>query len=248
MRSRLFLGLMALSLITADLGAQRRGGTTTGGRVRPDRPAEKPKMAPGIHDNRYFIRSYASSRFSIEQYPMLSYLQANGLLAEGLATDYVTFGDGTHLAFRVTPSLALTTDFTSSFIGGPFGFGSTEFGARVKPLASGRFLPFFDARYGWSYANGVAGPGGGFPFVVMYAALNRDDAIANGMGHGTALGAGVETRVSERVSLTTELSHARFAMSGRDFDSQRFDYTTRTTRLTVGVRYTHGNWYDAPRP
>jgi hypothetical protein len=248
MRSRLFLGLMALSIITADLGAQRRGGTMVGGRTRPDRPAEKPKMAPGIHDNRYFLRSYAYSRFSIEQYPMLSYLQANGLVADGIPTDYVTFGDGTHLAFRVTPSLALTTDLTSSFIGGPLGFGSMEFGTRLKPWASGRVLPFIDARYGWSYANRVSGPGGGFPFVVVYHAVSRDDAIANGSGRGTALGAGVETRVSERVSLTTAVTHARFAMSGRDIDFNRFAYTTRATRLTLGVRYNHGRWYDAPRP
>jgi hypothetical protein len=239
---------VALSLITADAGAQRRGGMLVGGRSSPDRPAEKPKMAPGIHDNRFFIQSYRFSRFSVEQYPMLSYLQANGLVADGIATSYVTFGDGTHLAFRVTPSLALTTDFTSSFIGGPFGVGSSEFGARLKPWASGRVLPFVDARVGWSYANRVAGPGGGFPFVVVYHAMSRDDALANGSGRGTAVGAGVETRMSERVSLTTAVSHARFAMSGRGTDFERFAYTTRATRLTVGVRYTHGRWYQAPRP
>jgi opacity protein-like surface antigen len=248
MRSRLFLGLMALSLITADLGAQRRVGILGSGRARPDRPAEKPKMAPGIHDNRYFIRSYAYSRFSVEQYPMLSYLQANGLVADGIPTNYVTFGDGTHLAFRVAPSLAVTTDFTSSFIGGPFGVGSMEFGARLKPWVSGRVLPFIDARYGWSYANSMSGPSGGIPFVALYSAVSPDNGIANGTGRGTALGVGLETRVSERVSLTSAVSHARFAMSGRNIDFQRFDYTMRTTRLTLGARYTYGRWYDAPRP
>ena len=48
----------------------------------PDRPAEKPPQAPGIHDVRLYNR-YKLSRFSLESSPMLSYMQTTGFVAEG---------------------------------------------------------------------------------------------------------------------------------------------------------------------
>jgi hypothetical protein len=239
---RLTLALVALSLPAASLAAQRVGIRPGRG---PDRPAEKPPQAPGIHDARLYNR-YLLSRFSLESSPMLSYIQATGMLAENIPANYWSFGDATQLSFRATPSVFLTSSFTSTAAGGPFSLASADLGLRVKPWTSPRFSPFAEARMSWAYTSGIGLPSTIVPLSFLYRTMYTD--FANGHGRGGVFGLGVDTRLSARFWMTTALSRARYNMEGVNLTtSNRWDYTTNATRLTVGFRYNHGRWFDAPR-
>jgi hypothetical protein len=241
MRHRLILGLMALT-IPAALSAQI--SIPILGRRGPDRPAEKPPQAPGIHDVRLYNR-YALSRFSLETSPMLSYLQTSGFVAAGIPANYVTFGDATQLSFRAAPSLSVITAFTSSAFGGPFALGTGEFGLRLKPWTAPRIAVFADARMSWAYTTGMQLPSGAVPVAFVYRSM-YNDSFVTGTGRGATLGFGVDTRITERYSVMTTVAHTRFDMRGGNLRSdQRWDYTTDATRLLVGFRYNHGRWLDA---
>ena len=240
---RLTLALVALSLPAASLAAQRGMKIPTIGRT-PDRPADKPPQAPGIHDVRLYNR-YKLSRFSLESSPMLTYMQTNGFLAEGIPQNNWTFGDATQLSYRVSPSAFLTTAFTSSSVGGPFQLGTAEIGGRIKPLAAPRFAPFVEARYSWAYTSNTTMPSSAVPVVfVMEGAGNN---FSTSRGRGALFGVGVDTRINARYSITTSLSRSHYAMRGNDITrSASWNYVNDATRLLVGLRYNHGRWFDAP--
>jgi hypothetical protein len=245
MRNRLTLALLALALPAADLAAQRIMLPRIGPGPRPDAAAEKPPQAPGIPDALAYSR-YRLSRFSLEQYPMLQYLQTTGFIAAGIPANYMTLGDGTHLGYRIAPSLSLTLDMTSTVFGGPFNMGTADLGFRVKPWTSPRFTPFADARMSWAYTN----TGGGFgsttvPVVFMARSMYGD--FTTGGGKGGFLGVGVETRIRPQFTLTTALLATRYSMTARNFTNRSdHEYTSDVTRLTIGLRYNHGRWLDAP--
>lgn len=240
---RLTLALVALSLPAASLAAQRGMKIPTLGRT-PDRPAEKPPQAPGIHDVRLYNR-YKLSRFSLESSPMLSYMQTTGFVAEGVPTDYWTFGDATQLSYRMSPSVFLTSAFTSSSIGGPFQLGTAEFGTRIKPMPGPRFSPFVEARYSWAYTSGTAMPSSAVP--VVFVMEGRGDNFSTGHGRGALFGFGVDTRITARYSVTTALSRTHYEMHGQDISRMAsWNYVNDATRLLVGLRYNHGHWYGAP--
>jgi hypothetical protein len=241
---RLTLALVALTLPAANLAAQRIIGIGAGRGKTPERPADKPPQAPGIHDVRLYNR-YLVSRFALETSPMLSYMQTTGFVAENIPANYWSLGDATQLSFRAAPSLMLTTGFTSSILGGPFSLSSAEVGTRVKPWASARFAPFAEARMSWAYTSNVAVPSGIVPITFLYRSMYNADFTTGG-GRGALLGLGVDSRLTARYSLTTTLSHTRYAMEGRVLSGVRrtWDYTNDATRLNVGLRYNHGRWYD----
>ena len=242
---RLSLALVALLLPAASISAQRV--ILQPGRSRtPERPAEKPPQAPGIHDVRLYNR-YRLSRFSLESAPMLMYTQATGMIAEGIPSNDWMFGDATQLSYRATPSLFLTTTFSGTQLGGPFALSSADVGARIKPQASSRFAPFAEARMSWAYTTGFQMPSALVPLTLLYRTMYQD--FTNGGGRGALLGLGFDARVTARYTLTTTLSHTRYGMEGRNLTTHHtWDYTANATRLTVGVRYNHGRyWYDAPR-
>jgi hypothetical protein len=237
------LALLALTLPAATLAAQRR--MIPVGRKTPERPAEKPPLMPGVHDSRMYSR-YMLSRFSAGQYPMVSYFQTNGFVAAGIPASYWTVGDGTHLSFRATPSLFVTTDFTSSMLGGPFAMGSTDFGIRVKPWTAPRVTPFVDARMSWAYTSNAAASSAVVPLLFLYRSMYGD--FTSGSGRGVAGAIGAEARLKARLFLTSAVSHSAYAMTAHDLQrrSGEWDYSLRATRLTVGLRYNHGRWLDAP--
>jgi hypothetical protein len=241
---RLSLALVALSLPAASLAAQRISIPLVRGRG-PQRPAEKPPQAPGIHDARLYSR-YAFSRFSFESAPMLTYMQTTGLIGPGAAANYMAFGDATQLSFRATPSLLLTGAFTSTAMGGPFAMASSELGFRVKPWTAPRVAPFAEARMSWAFSSNTYAPSSAVPFLALYRSAYDD--FATGAGRGGILGVGADTRLTSRFSVTTALSYTRYAMSARNLygNAASWGYTNRMTRLTVGVRYNHGRWIDAP--
>lgn len=243
MRRRLALGLAFLSLASVDLAAQRV--TVPPRTTRAPRPAEKPPQAPGIPDARQYSR-YRMSRFSFEQYPMLTQLMTTGFLADGVASNWTLFGDGSHLGFRLTPSLSLTADMTSAFLGGPFSFGSGDLGLRVKPWASRRIRPFADARASWAYSINSSGVPNMIPTVVILRSAFGD--ITSGSGKGAFFGLGAETNLGRRLLLSAEVSGTRYSMQGRRLngDWREWDYTADALRLGVGLRYNPGRWLDAP--
>jgi len=243
MRRPFALALLAVVIPATTLVAQRRMIPVLLGRGKtPERPAEKPPQAPGIHDARLYNR-YMFSRFSVEQSPMVSYFRSTGVIAEGIPSSNVAFGDATHISFRATPSLFLSTDLTSSFLNGPFAMGTAELGLRLKPWTAPRVTPFVDARVNYAYTMSSTGNGLSSPFL---ARPNGDD-FTTGRGHGKLLALGAETRVSTRFFVTTALSQTRYAMNGRSMSTLReWNYAIDATRLTVGFRYNGGRWLDAP--
>jgi hypothetical protein len=232
------LVLLALALPMASLSAQIMIGTRRG----PDRPAEKPPQAPGIHDVRLYNR-YMFSRFSLESSPMLSYMQTTGALVPGVAHDYFAFGDATLISFRAAPSLFVTSAFTASSLGIPFGMNSSDFGIRVKPWTAPRTSVFADARLSWAYTTDFALPSSAVPIAQIYSTAYTD--FRTGRGRGTTLGLGSETRITARYSFTAALNYTHYEMRGRTM-SNEWDYTSNATRLILGVRYNHGRWLDAP--
>jgi hypothetical protein len=235
---RLNLAFVAI-VVPAALAAQVMLPTRRG----PDRPAEKPPQAPGIHDVRLYNR-YVLSRFALESTPMLSYMQTTGVLAPGIPQNYWSFGDATLISYRVTPSLFVTTAFSASSVGTPFGMNGSDFGVRVKPWTSSRVTGFVDARASWAYTSDFPLSSQAVPIVGLYQVGKPD--FTTGTGRGAAFGVGADTRISTRFSLTTSLTHTHYAMQGRSLGlGQRWSYTNDATRLMVGVRYNHGHWYDA---
>lgn len=241
MRSRLTLVLVALSLPVAELAAQRVRLPLIGRRgPTPERPAEKPPQAPGIPDAMAYNR-YRLTRFSLEQYPMLSYMSTGYF---GARQNYTAFGDGMHLGFRVAPSLFVTADMTSLVVGAPFSLGTGELGLRLKPWTSPRFTPIVDVRRSWAYTVGQTGLGASVvPAVFLARAMYGD--VTTSSGHGNILGLGAETRIRPQLSLTSTLSTTRYSMVTRDLRTRsEASYTTDITRLTVGLKYNHGRWLD----
>ena len=242
MRSRYLVALLVLAL--PELSTAQRVRPPIRPRT-PDGPVEKPPLMPGIHNHMLYNR-YALSRFSVEQFPMISYFQTSGFLARGIPANYWAFGDGTHIGFRATPSLTVSSDFTSSFFGAPFSFGTADFGVRVKPWTGLRVSPFVDARMSWAYTAGTGMGSTVVPLMFMIRSAYGD--FSSSSGHGGTLGLGAETRVHARFWLTTALTHSRYSMTRRSLEqANEWDYTTQATRLSVGLRYNHGRWLDAPR-
>lgn len=242
MRSRLALALVVMSVPVAELSAQTRV-TIPPRTARGPRPAEKPPQAPGIPDARLYSR-YRLSRFSVEQYPMLTQLQTTGLVAEGVAASWTMLGDGTHLGFRVAPSLFVTADMTSAFLGAPLSMGSADLGLRVKPWASYRFRPYADARMSWAYTMGAGGGSNIVPTVFLIRSMYGD--ITTGSGKGALFGLGMETTVRRNLILSSGLSSTHYAMTGRRIggDWREWKYSADALRLSVGLRYNPGRWVD----
>lgn len=211
---------------------------------RAPRPAEKPPQAPGIPDARLYTQ-YRMSRFSFEQYPMLTMLQTTGAIAAGFASNHTMFGDGTHLGFRITPSLGLTTDLASAFTGAPFSFGSADLGLRLKPWAGARVRPFVDARVSHSYVVPASGIAYTVPIVIL--AKSEFGNITTGSGNGGLFGLGAETNVKRNWTVSATLSATHYAMVGRQITggAREWTYTADALRLGVGVRYNPGRWFEA---
>jgi hypothetical protein len=244
MRGRVTLALLALSLPVAEMSAQR--ATVPPRTTRGPRPAEKPPQAPGIPDARMYSR-YRLSRFSYEQYPMLTYLQTTGMIAAGIPSTHTMFGDGTHMGFRVAPSFSATADLTSAMIGAPVSLGSFDFGFRATPWASRRFRPFADARTSWAYAVPASGVSNVVPLVLATRTMFGD--ITTGKGRGTLLGLGVETTVRRNLLLSSSLSSTHYAMTGRQLGGSwnEWKYTADALRLAVGLLYNPGRGLEGPR-
>jgi hypothetical protein len=150
------------------------------------------------------------------------------------------------VGFRATPSLTISTDFTSAFYGGPFSLGSADFGVRVKPWTGLRVTPFVDARVSWAYTAGSGTGSGAVPLMFMIRSAYGD--FSSSSGHGGTLGIGADTRLNARFWLSTALTHARYSMTRRGLtQASEWDYRTNATRLSVGLRYNPGRWLDAPR-
>lgn len=236
---RLNLVLLAFAIPTADLAAQVYIPTRT---ARPDRPAEKPPQAPGIRDVRSYNR-YKLTRFSLESTPMISYMQTTGAIAPNIPMDYWSLGDATLISFRAAPSLFVTSAFTASSAGAPFGMNSSEFGLRLKPWTAPRISIFADARMSYAFTSDFALPSSAVPFAAMYMDAYTD--FSTSRGHGALLGLGSETRINARYAVTVSLNYAHYEMRTNQIrNPSSWSYQNNSTRLNVGVRYNHGRWMD----
>jgi hypothetical protein len=236
---RLNLVLLALAVPAANLAAQIYVPTRT---ARPERPAEKPPQAPGIRDVRSYNR-YKLTRFSIESTPMISYMQTTGAIAPNIPADYWGLGDATLVAFRATPSLFVTSAFTATSAGAPFGMNSSEFGLRIKPWTAPRVSLFADARASFAFTSDFSLPSQAVPFAAMYMDAYTDFSMSR--GKGMLLGLGSEARLNARFSLMTSLSYTHYEMRTSNLhSSSTWDYQNNATRLNLGVRYNHGRWME----
>src|SRR5688572_10663496 len=107
MRTRAVVAIILL-LLPVELSAQRLRIPGIAGR-RP-RPAELPPQPPSIARE----LAYKRLRFSVESYPLVSYVQSSGFVGDGGASSWTSFGMGTRVDYRIAPHLSATMDMTSS--------------------------------------------------------------------------------------------------------------------------------------
>jgi hypothetical protein len=99
MRIRAIVAIVVL-LLPAGLSAQRVPRRVTEKRG-PARPAELPPQPGPVARVLEYKRWYVRSHFSMESYPLVSYIQSGRFAADG-RTSWTTFGAGTRIDYRVT--------------------------------------------------------------------------------------------------------------------------------------------------
>jgi hypothetical protein len=221
-------------LLPAELSAQRLPLPGMG-RRGPARPTPVGRQPEPIARN----LAYKRLRLSVESYPLISYVRSPGFAADGLVSDWTSFGMGTRADYRVTRHVSVTLDLTSSFAGGPADVHTAEFGTRLGSERSGRTLyRFVDVRVGYvrsssGYFHAIA-DGFGFPTPEGAGGFRYSS------GFGAAGGVGLEYALTRTLSLTTAGSVMRNRMTtrslvGPETGERSFDMTLY--RYTLGIRY-----------
>jgi hypothetical protein len=195
--------------------------------------------------------SYRRLRFSVESYPLVSYVQAPGFSANSPISSWTTLGAGTRVDYRVTRHLSATLDFTSSIVGGPASTQTVELGTRLRPERSERRLyPFLDLRAGYvqsynthNWPNDIYGNPSGLPFA-------QSTRFSQGVG-GVA-GAGFEVDLATRWSLASGLSLFRSRLSALGGGMAAtpvggHHYWMTAYRYTIGLRYNPVRRIDIPQ-
>lgn len=232
MRVRALLAIVVLALPVA-AEAQRLPMP----RIRdrgPANPAPLPPAArPVAHD-----RQYVRFIYSVESYPIISWLDAPAL--GGQYDGFTTGGMGERLDFRLHERLSLTFDLTQSFLGGPAVTQTAELGVRVRPEHSGerKWYPFLDARAGFLYlAERRLRP---YDYVDPMSPVSYYDAA---YGFGGVAGTGIEYAVHPMLTLTTTGSILRASvqpLGAGERNLQRGGVTA--VRYSIGMRFNPGRW------
>lgn len=208
-------------------------------RIGPDpaRPAPLPDRMPEP-----IARSlaYRRLRLSIESYPLVSYVQSQGLSADGRGTAWTMFGGGTRAEYRATRFVSATMDLTSSFLGSPVRVQTAELGVRLRGERSERRLyPFVDARVGYVSAfNASLGTISDAPYG--YPTPRGAYGVRYSSGFGAIAGAGAEYTLTRTLSLTTAASVMRSRMTAHDFQTSQTgmpSFGMTSYRYTLGIRY-----------
>lgn len=232
LRIRAVVAIAAL-LVPAGLSAQRLPLPGTG-RRGPARPAPLPPQAEPIARN----LAYKRLRLAVESYPLISYVRSPGFTADGVVSDWTSFGMGTRADYRLTRHVSATLDLTSAFAGGPADVHTVELGTRLGSERSGRTLyRFVDLRVGYirSYRSFDAIGG-----EYSYPTTQDAGAFRYSRGFGGVGGVGVEYALTRTLSLTTAASVMRNHMTTRTLvGAQPGDrsYAMTLYRYTLGLRY-----------
>lgn len=232
------IALLVLFVLPAVLGAQTRGRrppTVS----RPPGPTPLPPQAPVIANQ---IR-YRASRFSMETYPLYSFLQTDRSAVDSGPSSWSTLGAGTRIEWRFRPTLFATADLTTSFLSGQFAQNTIDIGGRYRPVREDYLLrPYFDVRTSWSYTYASYGqnyyapptPGGG-PLG------SYDSGRSSSRGLGALVGTGFDVPVTNSIAVTTGVSLSRYAMSAVRLAGEplgaRYNYHMTAARFTIGLKY-----------
>jgi hypothetical protein len=228
------VGLVSIGVLLApvELSAQRLPLPGRSGRAGPRRPAPLPPQAEPVARN----LAYKRLRFSVESYPLISYVRSPGV--NGAFSDWTSFGSGTRADYRLNRYASLTVDVTSSFAGGLADVYTAEVGTRIGRERWERSLyPFADLRVGYARSyRSFAGIDGGFGFPTT----EDPGAFRYSSGFGGVAGLGLEYTLTRRFSLTTAASLMRNRMTARTFVGAQPDehsYTMTLYRYTLALRY-----------
>ena len=214
-------------------------------RRRPRAILPPPSQPQPLPPQPSFIRNdlmYKASRFSLETYPMFSWVQTNHYIADNAPAAFGTMGFGTRLDWRVKPALSLTGDLTASVFGGPYVIETFELGSRYHPFSTAhRARPYFDFRGSWTRTMDVyaqQSPGGGIvgsPFGFLGSRVTTD-------GFGGLAGVGLDYYLTRGFALTTNVGVSRHLMGNVSVDGSHmgpaYDYRQTTTRFAIGMKYT----------
>jgi hypothetical protein len=231
------VALFLPSVASAQLRAPRIG-------ERPGEPVGREPQPEPIARSQAMVRS----RYTIEAYPLISRIQAPGIVPGSPLASWTSFGSGTHLDYRYTQYLSWTMDLTGSYLGGPT-TETVEVGTRFRPAGwDYRLRPYADLRVGFENANDVySTPGevgiGPAAFPTAYYQESR--------GVGAIAGTGVDYALTSTFALTTGVSAMRANMMPYNYSGNNVaafpvtnavapsgnSYTMTTYRLTIGLKY-----------
>ena len=208
-------------------------------RIGPDpaRPAPLPGRTPEPIAR---ALAYRRLRLSIESYPLVSYVQSQGLSADGRGTAWTMIGGGTRAEYRATRFVSATMDLTSSFLGSPVRVQTAELGVRLRAERSERRLyPFVDARVGYVSAFN-AGLGTFNDAPNGYPTPQGAYGVRYSRGFGGIAGAGVEYTLTRTISLTTAASVMRSRLTAHDIEPGQAgmpNFGMTSYRYTLGIKY-----------
>lgn len=208
-------------------------------RIGPD-PA-RPRPLPGRTPEPIArALAYRRLRLSVESYPLVSYVQSQGLSVDGRGAAWTTFGGGTRAEYRITRFASATMDLTSSFLVSPVSVHTAELGVRLRAERSERRLyPFVDARVGYVAAfNAGLGTISDAPYG--YPTPRGAYGVRYSSGFGGIAGAGAEYTLTRTISLTTAASAMRSRLTAHDFESSQIgmpNFGMTSYRYTLGLKY-----------
>lgn len=231
MRIRIVLATAAL-LLPSTLSAQLI--RMPGRRPHPAAPQPMPPEPAPIARQLQYTRL----NFSVETYPLLSFVQSSGLAGGGSST-WATLGAGTRLEYRVSRLASATLDLTSSILGGPVNLSTAELGTRIgRGRAARRLEPFADLRVGFASASS-RDVGSFMDDPVGYPTPHGTYGSRYSTGWGAVAGAGVEYGLTNAFSLTTELLATHSSMSAHDVLNRTTpqSYGLTSVRYVLGLRY-----------
>jgi hypothetical protein len=208
----------------------------------PVRPAPLPPQPSAIRsDLRYRFNNY-----SMEAYNLTTVNMVDRYVSDKQARSYAMEGGGFRLSYRYRPALALTTDVTQSYWGGPFQMTTVEVGGHFHPQRlEYRIQPFLDVRGSWAHtSDAYAQAVGTTPFAFANYGYAAGQTFSN--GPGGYIGTGMDYGVARNYAITTEVgvSHHRMGSIsvGGERMSSAWDYNSTAIRFIIGMRYTGGRW------
>ena len=234
--------ILAVVLLVPSVAHSQRRAPGIGGQL-PGMPMPDVRQPDVIARSQAFVRS----RYSVEAYPLISRVEAPGLVNGGPTSRWTSFGTGTRLDWRHTDYLSWTLDVTASYLGGPAITETAEVGARIRPENwNDRVRPFADVRVGFEHVSqSLSNQDLGFGSASI-----RTGDVRYGRGFGAVAGAGMEYFLTNTLAMTTAVSAMRTSMTAYRFTgvsapTTESSYRMTTYRLAVGLKYNRVRYLPA---